>query len=109
MIEVAYLPRWAIETVGMTAAASTTLCFIPQLARVWRRKSAGDISLAMFLLFSLGVALWLFYGLAIGSAPVIAANAATLALSLAILFLKLRYDARARRLRAARAGEEKRP
>ena len=98
------LPQWTIESVGMIAAVSTTLCFAPQLARIWRRKSAGDISLAMFLLFSFGVFCWLLYGLAIGSRPVIAANAATLALSLAILFLKLRYDARDRR-RTQEAGE----
>jgi len=61
---------------------------------VWRRKSAGDISLAMFLLFSFGVFCWLVYGLAISSLPVVTANALTLALSMAILGLKVRYDAR---------------
>jgi len=61
---------------------------------VWRRKSAQDISLSMFLLFSFGVACWLVYGLGIGSAPITAANAVTLALALAILTLKLRYDGR---------------
>lgn len=100
MILASFLPQWTIESVGAVAACSTTICFLPQLARVWRRKSAGDISLAMFLLFSFGVFCWLLYGLAIGSRPVIAANAATLALSLAILFLKLRYDARNRRAQA---------
>jgi MtN3 and saliva related transmembrane protein len=50
----------------------------------------------MFLFFSFGVACWLVYGLGIGSGPVIAANAVTLALALAILTLKLRYDRRQR-------------
>ena len=59
---------------------------------MWRRKSARDISLSMFLIFSFGLTCWLVYGLGIGSLPVIAANALTLALSLAILALKLRYD-----------------
>ena len=78
------------------AAFSTTASFVPQLVRVWRRKSASDISLTMFLLFSFGLVCWLVYGLGIGSVPVTVANAVTLALSLAILTLKLRYDRRSR-------------
>lgn len=81
-----------MDSIGSVAAVCTTLSFVPQLIRVWQRKSASDISLSMFLLFSFGVACWLIYGLGLGSAPIIAANAVTLALALAILVLKLRYD-----------------
>ena len=81
-----------MNSIGSVAAFCTTLSFLPQLIHVWQRKSARDISLTMFLLFSFGVACWLIYGLGIGSAPVVAANAITLALALAILVLKLRYD-----------------
>ena len=84
------------DGIGSVAAVCTTVAFLPQLIRVWRRKSADDISLSMFLLFSAGVALWLVYGLRIASFPVVAANAATLALALAILALKLRYASRRR-------------
>lgn len=88
-----YLDRNSIlNLTGSAAAFLTTLSFLPQLIRVWRRKSAKDISLVMFLLFSLGLVLWLIYGIGLGSVPIIAANAATLALALAILALKLRYD-----------------
>ena len=86
--------RWVLNSIGSTAAVCTTISFLPQLVRVWRRKSARDISLTMFLLFSFGVACWLIYGLGIGSGPIAAANAVTLALALAILTLKLRYDRR---------------
>jgi MtN3 and saliva related transmembrane protein len=82
-------PRWAFD---WTAALCTTVSFLPQLIRVWQRKSARDISLIMFLLFSFGVACWLVYGIGIGSRPIVAANAITLALSVAILVLKLLYD-----------------
>jgi MtN3 and saliva related transmembrane protein len=85
-------PRWVLDAIGSTAAFCTTLSFLPQLIRVWRRKSARDISLVMFLLFSFGVACWLVYGIGIGSGPIAVANAITLALALAILALKLRYD-----------------
>lgn len=84
-----------MEAIGTTAAVCTTVSFVPQLVRVWRRKSARDISLAMFLLFSFGVLCWLVYGFSLGSRPIIAANLATLVLSVAILVLKFRYDGRA--------------
>ena len=48
----------------------------------------------MFLVFSLGTLLWLVYGIAIHSVPVMLANAVTLALSLAILALKVRWGSR---------------
>jgi MtN3 and saliva related transmembrane protein len=84
-----------MDAIGSVAAFCTTISFLPQLIRVWRRKSATDISLTMFLLFSFGVVCWLVYGIGIGSRPIMAANAVTLALALAILALKLRYDHRA--------------
>jgi MtN3 and saliva related transmembrane protein len=83
-----------VNTIGMAAAVCTTVSFVPQLIRVWRLRSARDISLMMFLVFSLGVFLWLLYGVSIHSLPVIFANGATLTLSLAILALKLRFDRR---------------
>ncbi len=81
-----------INAAGMIAAFSTTVSLIPQLVRVWRLKSAREISLNMFILFSFGVAAWLFYGIEIHSVPVIVANAATLVFSMAILALKLCFD-----------------
>jgi MtN3 and saliva related transmembrane protein len=81
-----------VDNIGFVAAFCTTAAFVPQLLRVLKLRSARDISLGTFLLFSIGVALWLLYGLSIRSKPVIASNVVTLALSLSILFLKLRYD-----------------
>jgi MtN3 and saliva related transmembrane protein len=79
---------------GYCAAILTTISFVPQLLRVWRLRSARDISLTMFLAFSLGVFLWLIYGISLHSIPMILANGLTLALSLAILILKIRFDHR---------------
>jgi MtN3 and saliva related transmembrane protein len=81
----------AVQALGFAAAFCTTAAFVPQLVRVLRLRSARDISLPMFLMFSIGVFLWLLYGLYIGSKPVIASNGITLALSVSILILKLRY------------------
>lgn len=83
-----------VNAIGMAAALCTTVSLVPQLVRIWRLKSAREISLIMFLVFSLGVVLWLVYGICIQSTPVILANVATLVLSLAILALKLRFGSR---------------
>ena len=74
------------------AAVCTTISFVPQLIRICRLNSAHEISLIMFLVFSLGVFLWLLYGIFIRSFPVILANAVSLVLSLAMLALKFRFD-----------------
>ena len=83
---------WWVEDIGFVAAFCTTIAFVPQLLRVLKLRSARDISLGTFLLFSTGVALWLLYGLYTGSRPVVVANLVTLLLSLSILYLKLRYN-----------------
>jgi MtN3 and saliva related transmembrane protein len=85
---------WEINLVGYIAAICTTISFLPQLIRVYRLKSAHEISFTMFLIYSFGIFLWLLYGIFIRSFPIIMSNAFTLALSLAILFLKIRYDQR---------------
>ncbi|MCH2395369.1 SemiSWEET family sugar transporter [Oceanibaculum sp.] len=80
-----------VELVGGIAAVLTTLSFLPQVLKAWRSRSARDVSLLMLLLFLAGVLLWLCYGLALGSLPLILANAVTAVLILAILAAKLRF------------------
>ena len=82
----------AVEDIGFVAAFLTTAAFVPQLVRVIRLRTAHDISLPTFLMFSLGIFLWLVYGILTGSKPIIASNTVTLALSVSILVLKLRFD-----------------
>ncbi|MCW0236565.1 MAG: SemiSWEET transporter [Ferrovibrio sp.] len=81
-----------VETIGLIAGALTTLAYVPQVVKVWRSRSARDISLGMFLLMNAGIALWLVYGLLIGSPGLIAANLVTLGLTAAVLVAKLRFD-----------------
>ena len=86
------LSAQVVDNIGFVAAFCTTAAFVPQLLRVLKLRSAREISLGTFLLFSTGVFLWLLYGLYIGSKPVIASNVVTLGLSVSILVLKIRYD-----------------
>ncbi len=89
--------RPVIDAIGYCAACLTTISFLPQLLRVLKTRSARDISLGMFSIFTLGTLCWLLYGLLLHAVPVFLANGVTLLLSGAILFLKLRFDRNATR------------
>jgi MtN3 and saliva related transmembrane protein len=82
------------ETFGYLAAACTTFAFVPQAIRVWRTRSAEDISLAMYVILVAGVMLWIIYGARIHSLPVVAANVVSLLLAGAVLAGKLRFRRR---------------
>ncbi|MBR0659594.1 SemiSWEET family sugar transporter [Neoroseomonas oryzicola] len=79
-----------IEVLGLVAGALTTTAYLPQAVRTLRSGSARDLSLAMLLLLITGIVLWLAYGALAGLPAVVAANAATLLLTLPILWVKLR-------------------
>lgn len=96
-----------VTILGYAAGALTTVSFLPQLIRTWRCRSAKEISWGLLLIFTAGVTLWLIYGLELGSAPIIVANAATLALVLLILGLKVYYEFHAQR--KSESGREIQP
>lgn len=79
------------DVIGFGAAFLTTASFVPQAWLTFRTRDVSGISLGMYSVFTVGVALWLLYGLSLGAWPVVVANAITLALALAILVMKLRY------------------
>jgi MtN3 and saliva related transmembrane protein len=79
-----------IDAIGYGAAALTTFAFVPQVVKSWRTRSTGDLSSTMLVVFTLGIALWLIYGVAVGSRPVVLANGVTLVLSAILVALKLR-------------------
>ncbi len=79
------------DLLGSIAAVLTTSAFVPQAYMTWKLRSAHGISLGMYVVFTLGIALWLWYGVNIGSAPIVAANTVTLALASFILGMKLRF------------------
>ncbi|HKT32169.1 MAG TPA: SemiSWEET transporter [Gammaproteobacteria bacterium] len=77
--------------VGLTAAALTTLSLVPQVWRSLKTRDTRGISLGMYWAYTVGIALWLAYGLLIHDLVVTLANAVTLLLAAVILMLKLRY------------------
>lgn len=80
-----------IEIVGAAGALLTTLCWLPQALKVLREKETRALSLSATAAFTVGIALWLVYGLALDDWPLIGSNAVTLALLVPILAMKLRY------------------
>jgi MtN3 and saliva related transmembrane protein len=79
------------EMTGFVAAILTTFSFVPQVLHVWRTRSVADISLGMYSAYTVGIAIWLVYGVLIDSWPIIIANAVTLIFILTILMLKMKY------------------
>ncbi len=79
------------DLIGTIAAILTTISFLPQALHTFRTKDVRGISLGMYSAFTLGVAMWLVYGLLLEAWPVVIANVITLALASTILVMKLRY------------------
>jgi MtN3 and saliva related transmembrane protein len=86
------LSRWMTELIGLFAGCCTTLSLVPQLHRMWKAKSAHDLSLSMFFVFGVGVLLWLIYGIGIKSPAVVATNFVSLILVVVIFSLALHYE-----------------
>lgn len=78
------------DWIGSIAAALTTLSFVPQVWLVLRTRHTHDISLGMYAIFTCGVAMWLAYGILLGSWPIIIANGITLLLAGTVLIMKIR-------------------
>jgi MtN3 and saliva related transmembrane protein len=77
--------------IGTVAGTLTTAAYLPQVVKVWRSRSVGDISLQMYILMVTGASLWVVYGLMLMAWPVIIANAVSLLFTAIILGFKLRY------------------
>lgn len=79
-----------IDTLGYLAATLTTAAFLPQAWLTFRSRDASGISLAMYSVFTSGIAMWLAYGVLLRAWPIVIANAVTLLLAAGILTMKLR-------------------
>ena len=75
----------------------TTSSFVPQVWRTWKTRDVSGISLPTFLILTVGLAMWLAYGLMIGDLPLIVANAAMVVLTSAIVVMKLVFGAQSSR------------
>ena len=77
------------DSLGYLAATLTTASFIPQAWLTFRSRDVSGISLGMYSVFTLGIALWLAYGVMLRAWPIVIANTVTFVLAAAILTMKL--------------------
>jgi MtN3 and saliva related transmembrane protein len=78
-----------IDALGFAAATLTTLAYLPQVIKSWKRRQVDDLSLGMLLALNVGIVLWIGYGLAIAAFPVVLANVVTLVFTAILLGLKV--------------------
>ena len=79
------------EILGLIAAVFTTTSFLPQVFKTYKTKDTSGLSLSMYIIFFIGVLLWLIYGVLINSLSIILANIITASLTLYLLLMKIRY------------------
>jgi MtN3 and saliva related transmembrane protein len=77
--------------IGLLAGALTTVALVPQVTKIYRSKSTKDISLGMFVVFCVGLALWVVYGIFLDELAIVVWNAVSLVLGLAIVTMKIAY------------------
>jgi MtN3 and saliva related transmembrane protein len=77
--------------IGAIGAVLTTICWLPQAARLVRHKDTSAISLTTNLMFGVGLIFWLIYGITIVDWPLIASNAVSVIFTSVIVAMKLRH------------------
>ncbi|MEK9602927.1 MAG: SemiSWEET transporter [Flavobacteriaceae bacterium] len=80
---------WEIEIIGLVAATLTTLAFVPQVFKIWKKRSAKGVSVSMYLIMLIGISMWFWYGVLINSIAVMAANLVSGVLQLFIIVFAL--------------------
>jgi MtN3 and saliva related transmembrane protein len=85
----------SLDILGLIATCFTTSSFVPQVWRTWRTRDVSGISLASYAVITVGLALWLAYGLLRGDLPLVVANAVMVVLTGAITVMKLSFGGKA--------------
>jgi len=77
------------DIIGFAAAIITTSSFVPQAIKTLKTKNTAGISLIMYIFFTIGVSLWIVYGVSVMDYPIILANGVSIFLSATILYTKI--------------------
>ncbi len=80
-----------IDIIGFLAGTFTTIALVPQVVKALKTKLTRDVSLVWAITLTIGVFLWLMYGILINSLPIMIANSVTFILALIVLILKIKY------------------
>lgn len=82
------------ELFGLAAGAMTISGFIPQIIKGYMTKRLDDLSYLLGILISIGMLMWLFYGIHIKSISLIIANIMGVLFNLTLVFMKYIYSRR---------------
>jgi len=80
-----------ITIIGLIAGAFTTISFLPQVFKIYRTRETRGLSLGMYIILSVGISLWVVYGILSKSLPVIIANSIVFILCIWIVIMKIKY------------------
>ena len=78
--------------IGMTAAVLTMFAFFPQIGKALKTKSTKDMSIFTLFQLSIGVSLWVIYGISQKDPIIITANTVTLASLIGLIILYFCYS-----------------
>ena len=81
-----------IDFIGFTAGIFTSINIVPQLIQSIKTKKVDDISLGMYVIYDIGLMLWVTYGLLIHSWPIIVMDGFACVTSLIMTYIKIKYD-----------------
>jgi MtN3 and saliva related transmembrane protein len=79
------------DLMGYLGSFLTSITFVPQVYKAWQTKSVGDLSRWTVIIVVISASVWLVYGLAIMSGPVIVANSVVLLMSLVLLYFTFKF------------------
>lgn len=84
----------SLDILGLVATVFTTSSFVPQVWKIWKSKDVSGISLPTYLIITIGLFLWLVYGILKADMPLMVANAVMVVLTAAITIMKIMYEKR---------------
>jgi len=80
------------QLIGIAAGILTSVSMLPQLIKMVKEKSAGDVSVIMLCVLIAGLGLWIVYGFMRSDVPIIATNIFSCLLNITVLFFRIKYS-----------------
>ena len=79
------------EIIGAVAATLTMFGFVPQIAKIHKTRSVEDVSLTMLIQYSIGIFLWMVYGIYLQNNILIISNLVSFSTLVLAVGLYLKY------------------
>ena len=77
--------------IGTAGGIVSSITFLPQVIKIWKTKSAKDLSMMTLFFLILNVSLWLTYGVMRTDYPLMITNGIVLCMILCMVYFKIKY------------------